>query len=116
MFKVIALIPRKPGLTHEEFRNYYESHHAPLAVKLVPQFRGYIRNYISPMEGFEGEPPGYDAVVEFYYDSREVWDEVSKLYLEGEIGEVLIPDEETFMDRSRMQVLIAEECPSDIGG
>ena len=55
-------------------------------------------------------------MVEFYYDSKEVWDEVSKLYLEGELGEVLIPDEETFMDRSRMQVLVAEECPSNVGG
>ncbi len=115
MFKIIALIPRKPGLTHEEFRDYYENNHAPLAVKHVPQFRGYIRNFIRPLEGFEGEPVGYDAVVEFYYDSKEAWDEVSKLYLEGEIGKVLIPDEDTFMDRSRMQVLIAEECASDIG-
>jgi hypothetical protein len=36
MFKLIILAKRKPGISMDEFRHYYEEHHAVLAQKLSP--------------------------------------------------------------------------------
>jgi len=39
MFKVIALLSKKPGLSRDDFIEYYETKHVPLARKLSRKFR-----------------------------------------------------------------------------
>ena len=45
MVKAIALLRRNPGLSPEQFRKRYEEVHAPLAKRLFPFMRKYVRNY-----------------------------------------------------------------------
>ena len=46
MVKLIFLFRRKSGTTFQQFREYYEHNHVPLAVRLLPYFKSYKRNYI----------------------------------------------------------------------
>ena len=47
MFKLVVLTKRKPGMTMEEFMDYYENHHVPLIMGLIGDyFADYKRNYI----------------------------------------------------------------------
>ena len=45
LIKALSFIYKKPGLSDEDFKSYYENKHAPLANSLLT-FEGYERNYI----------------------------------------------------------------------
>jgi hypothetical protein len=61
MFKVMILIKRRPDISMDEFIDYYENHHAPLARRIVRNMKGYTRRYLTPLG--EGELP-YDVATE----------------------------------------------------
>lgn len=46
MIKAVALLARKPGLSHADFVAYYEDNHSKLIRRLLPQIREYRRNYL----------------------------------------------------------------------
>jgi hypothetical protein len=45
MSKNIALLSRRAELTRAQFRDYYETRHAPLAIGYFP-FTRYVRNHL----------------------------------------------------------------------
>ncbi|WP_156112205.1 EthD domain-containing protein, partial [Prescottella defluvii] len=64
MIKAVALLARKPDLSHDEFVAYYENNHAKLIRRLLPQIREYRRNYLDRDTGIGADgvgPPDFDA-------------------------------------------------------
>ena len=77
MFKQVVLLKRRPGMTTEEFKHYYENYHSKLHERVgkgepfMPTAQRYVRRYITPERNpITGEviDPGFDClwnVVEF---------------------------------------------------
>jgi hypothetical protein len=114
--KVICLLKRKAGTTAEEFRDYYENHHAPLALRLLPYFSDYRRNYIRRDLAYKPEhiehhpgPPPYDVVMEFSCTTQDDADRLMAGMADPEIGRLLTEDEEKFMDRAAMVLFHVDE-------
>ncbi|MFC2000550.1 EthD domain-containing protein [Chloroflexota bacterium] len=109
MVKGIALLKRKPGLTVEEFRKHYEEVHAPLAVKLFPTIRKYMRNYITsvPFPADAGELE-FDCITEQWFDDMEGFQAMMDAGA-GEAGRTISNDEKTFLDRAKTVYLLVEE-------
>ncbi len=61
--KTIALFRRRPELTREQFRDYYETTHAPLAARHAP-FTKYARSHLVSTDDV-----GFDALTEFWRDT-----------------------------------------------
>ena len=109
MIKSIALISKKPGLSQEEFIKHYEEVHAPLALKHLPTFRKYVRNYII---AFPGTPePDFDCVTEFWFDDIEGAMAVQEALgdYKTEIGKIFLADEEKFQDRGKTRTFLVDE-------
>jgi uncharacterized protein (TIGR02118 family) len=66
MIKVLYLVRRAEGLTHEEFVRYQLETHAPLAIRHHPTMRRYVTNPILP--GVTN-PASLDTVAELWFDS-----------------------------------------------
>src|SRR5271156_4961524 len=49
MFKVIAMMKLKPGVSFEEFRRHYETIHAPMGLKSLANTKRYFRHYLHPV-------------------------------------------------------------------
>ena len=91
MIKSIALLTRKPGLTHEQFMKHWFEIHAPLALK-VPGIRRYVQTHILD-ERRRADIPStdveIDGIAELWYDSREAMlqsaatPEAKALYADG---------------------------------
>ncbi len=106
MNKLVLLVKRKPGLTHEEFRQHYITSHAPLARTNLPHLRKYLRNFLTALPG---QPePEYDCVTEFWFDDRAGLD-ATMAWVRTPEGGILAEDEERFMDRPKMLCYFAEE-------
>lgn len=75
MFKCIALLKKKPGLSRAEFIEYYENRHSVLARKLLPGIRDYRRNFLDP-DGAVLSPGApaidFDVVTEMWFADRGV--------------------------------------------
>jgi uncharacterized protein (TIGR02118 family) len=67
MVKFMVLLYRRPDLSMERFRAILSGEHGGLAEQL-PGLRRYVQNHMAP------DPtrmhPGWDAVVELYWDDR----------------------------------------------
>jgi len=116
MFKLIVLAKRRPGMTREEFRDYYEKHHAVLVRNLTPLMRKYRRNYLAPLTGTgplpgtEQEPP-FDCVTEAWFDRAEDFQRtVAQLAAQPEKTAALASDEEQLFDRATIRMFAAHEA------
>jgi hypothetical protein len=94
MMKSIALLPRRIDVTRPQFRDYYETRHAPLAIGYFA-FAKYVRNHLLDQEDI-----GFDAISEFWSE------DIMKLasLMQTEIGEIFRADERRFMDRGQIRM------------
>ncbi|WP_157685591.1 EthD domain-containing protein [Paenibacillus donghaensis] len=119
MFKIIALVKRKSGMSLQEFIDYYESTHAKLGEKYYSTCaERYARRYLhlmapvtEPQSG--GAESEFDVVTELWFTDRQIFEKVMAEHPEAlvEIAE----DEENFQERSKTQMFTVEEHDSECG-
>lgn len=117
---MITLLKRRPGLSMDEFIDYYENKHARLGAYYLQQAGaiGYKRNYvqavINPLTG-EAPEADYDVVTEVRFIDRAAWEEGMAMFADQKIQSAMIADEEFLFDRSNTRMLLVErECDSDM--
>jgi len=122
MIKMVCLFRIKPGLSRDEFIAYYETHHAPLIARLIPQPVRYQRSYLIPgtllknsdasaglsSDGAADDTP-FDVMTEAWFDSQAAFDEMLAITNDPEIGRIIAEDEEKFMDLKKNIVFLADE-------
>ncbi len=106
MYKFIGLIPRREDVSRAFFAEYYESNHAPLALKYFRGFGKYLRNHIA--EELSGSKAQFDVFSEFWYESLE---ELSKtgMFLESDLAPIIRHDENQFMNQPGLITLTVDE-------
>jgi hypothetical protein len=117
------MFKRKPGLTPDQFRDYYETRHAVLSTKLFPFFVDYRRNYIRHDLGPQrssAEPNDrsldFDVITEISFASRADFDRMVKLLSDPKVRTQVVEDESQFMDRSATLSYVVDENVSRLAG
>ena len=114
MIKVVTLLFKKPDLTKDEFRDYYENHHRKLGEKyLAPHALKYVRRY-PILTGDDADAPEFDVMMEVWFETYHA--------MEAAMGEMttdaaqaeLSTDEARLFDRDRTQSFIVDEFESDL--
>lgn len=117
LFKVVALLKRRNDMSVEEFRDYYENQHAPLALRFIPKdkicryFRRFVNRQVDVVTG-EVQEPSYDSISEFWFASRQAYEEAMREMAKPEVQAVMDKDEAQLFDRSKMIILELEEYES----
>ena len=106
MVKLIIMLKRKNGLTHEEFVEYWENKHGPLAAKMFTKAKRYVQNHPVMLPG--GKEPPIDGIAEMWFDDVES-QQASATWYQTDDGKPIRDDEAKFMDRSKMAFFLAEE-------
>lgn len=115
MYKLISLTTRKEGLTHEEFRDYYENHHVKLGYEfLQPHCVKYARHYLNPVIAAtkKDHPPGpaYDCMVEFWFENEAGYRAFEAKVSNAKDTAYIVEDELKFVDRAKSyRYLIVDE-------
>lgn len=99
MIKMVDLLVRKDGWSHEEFVEYWEEEHAPLAREL-PGLRKYTTS--TPRDP---DRTDYDGVLELYFDDTTALAEA----FESRKGEAVMADAAEFIDLDEGPSLVLEE-------
>ena len=105
MVKCIALLKRKPGLSHQEFAQRWVNEHTKLSGQL-PDCRGYYINVAIPHQpaGDDVEPL-YDGTAELWWDSVEAME----ASFASDIGKIAGADADEFCD-VRIHIYTDEFC------
>lgn len=114
MIKVLSFFKRNPRLTHEEFRNYYETKHSKLFEKYLamPGIERYFRRYLTPVsDSITGEvrDTGFDVVMEVWLSDPSWYDNFDQ-----DFRDFIAEDEEILFDRKNMYFHMVEEFETDI--
>ena len=102
MLKFMVVVYRRPDLTPEQFRQHFEQVHGPLA-KNLPGLKKYTQNYVC--DDPERESPGWDAIVELYFDNRAAM-EAAWASPQGAASDADLP---AFADMTRTTWSVVEE-------
>jgi uncharacterized protein (TIGR02118 family) len=102
MLKFMVVLYRRPDLTAADFRRYLKQIHAPLATAL-PRLRAYKQNHVA--DDSKRPHPGWDAIVELYFDSRECM-EAAWASPQGAASDADLP---RFADMTRTTWSVVEE-------
>ncbi len=95
MFKVIALLKRKPGMSVEDFQHYWRYKHGPLVVG-----RAGVRRLVQSHALLQGYRKGellFDGIDETWFDSAQAY----AAYERDPASFVVLADRANFLDRSR---------------
>ena len=105
MLKSFALLPKKPGISDEQFHRHWREVHAPLALR-IPSLRRYVQSHRLPQQipGFSTTP--YEGIAEVWFDDLETTLRLreSPEYLEGAFR-----DEPNFIDTAGLTRLVTRE-------
>jgi uncharacterized protein (TIGR02118 family) len=101
--KMIFGAKRRPGMSREEFGEYWTTKHAAIAMK-VPGIKRYVINLAPDLTG-SGAEQSYDGFAEAWFDSLEEMRNASR---SPEIKAVL-EDEKNLFDLSTRFTVVVEE-------
>jgi hypothetical protein len=118
-FKILIFLKRRPGMSVEAFRGYYEDRHAKLCEKYVTGVTRYLRRFLDPLPnpetGKNDELP-YDVITELWFDDEATFEATVKYLSAGVMPAEVIEDEMNLFDRSKNRMATVIECESEIRG
>jgi len=111
IYKVLIFLKRRPGMSLDAFREYYENTHSKLAMKYMRGARRYVRRYVQPVPNDE---LSFDVITELWYDDRAMAERVAGFGSRGELPAEIIADEERVFDRSKTRYATLVECETQL--
>jgi uncharacterized protein (TIGR02118 family) len=110
MIKIFGYLKRKPGLSPQEFADYYEHNHVPLVLSKAFMPTVYKRNYIQRGDAvnIEGDEISFDCMTELIFADR---DDLSA-WMSSLGGDEIARDEENFIDRTATRAYVVDERSS----
>lgn len=117
MLRLVMLMKRKPGLSTDEFRDYYESHHRLLGEKYLRGFAScYMRRYLDPRPSRAGceQEPVYDVLTEIWFPDRARHDACMAHLARPEIAREIAEDEARLFDRSAGRAYLTSDRESEL--
>ncbi len=112
MYKILIFLKRKPDTSVAEFRHYYETTHAKLALKYSQGVDRYIRRYIdilpNPETGINTEAE-FDVITELWFSDKQVYLNTVQYLSSHTMPQDIIDDEHKFLDRGKSKIATVEE-------
>ena len=131
---ILVFAYRKPGLSPADFKAHYENCHVPLLQSLAGDTfpNSHVRRYIQRSENKSTSAPEahsgnnvntpaavlvgtqadfeYDAFAELTFDDEAAFQAFFARVGQGKAAEKIAEDEEKFLDRGKMRVVVVREC------
>ena len=117
-YKVLLFMKRRPGMSVEAFRDYYETQHAPLCETYTSEVTRYIRRYIDPLPHPETGPfddPPFDVITELWFEDEAVFKATLAYITTTPMPDEVVADDKNLFDRSSFRIATVVERESKLG-
>ena len=111
IYKILLFLKRRPGMSVEEFRDYYETKHVKLCEKYAVGALRYVRRFLDPIGG---EEMPFDVITEIWLEDRAVFEAVCEMTARNEPPPEVVADEERLFDRAKSRTATVVEHESDM--
>jgi uncharacterized protein (TIGR02118 family) len=101
---LVALLPRKPGMSKEDFHRHWREVHGPLVVETLGQYLVGYEQYHRLPEGM-GSGDEWDGIAIQRYESEDAF---LAFLNDPAYAEKIAADEQDFMDHGRVVWFIAQ--------
>jgi len=123
MIKQVVFLKKRDDMTMQEFMDYYEGRHSKLSEQLdapppLPNAQRYVRRYVTPEPNpLTGEVihPGYDCIMEIWWNCREDFEAAMKGLGNPEFLEARKADELQLFATNSNPVCTVVEYDSPVG-
>ncbi|MFV8816767.1 EthD domain-containing protein [Haliea sp. E17] len=112
-FKILLFMKRRSDISTEEFRDYYENHHAPLCMQYAQGITRYVRRYIDPQPHPETGPGNdfpFDVITELWFDDEATFRGTLAYLSTSIMPDEVIEDEKNLFDRGSFRIASVVEC------
>ena len=100
---LVTLLKRRPGMSREDFRDYYENHHRLIGEDvIVPYALRYVRRYLSPLD-WEDRDCDFDVVMEIDFADEEAMSQFFNAISDPNIAQRISTDEAKLFDTDRIR-------------
>jgi hypothetical protein len=106
---------RRPGMSVEAFRDYYENSHAPFCEKYSVGVSRYIRRYIDPKPHPETGPVdefSFDVITELWFADEATFKSTLDYITTSVMPDEVIQDEKNLFDRTSFRIATVVERES----
>jgi hypothetical protein len=118
-YKILLFMKRRPGMTFEAFREYYENHHVPLCEKYTSSgVKRYVRRFLTPHPGpgtGATEELQFDVITELWFEDEATFRGTVKYLATGVLPDDVVADEKRLFDRDKTRMATVVECESELG-
>lgn len=118
MIKMITLLKRRPGMSMDEFIDYYEANHRVIGEKYLRGYATrYVRRYLDPIADpatGESHEPDYDVLMEIWFPDQAAFDAAMAGVTQPEAAAEIAEDEEKLFDRAKMRTFTVREYESSL--
>lgn len=124
-FTVLVYLWRKPALTPAQFKHHYDNVHLPLVASITKDAfpPSHVRHYTALKEDgsgpnvMVGDPTGfdYDVLAEITCDDAQAFQRFAELVRHPDNAQTIAEDEDRFMNRSRMRVIVVGDMVTMTG-
>jgi hypothetical protein len=114
-YKILLFMKRRPGMTFEAFKDYYENHHAPLCEKYASGISRYLRRFLTPHRNPETgatEELPFDVITELWFEDEAVFRGTVEYLATSIMPDEVVADEKQLFDRSRTRMATVVEHES----
>ena len=115
--KILLFMKRRPGMTFEAFRDYYENHHVPLCEKYTSGVKRYQRRFLTPHRNpgsGETEELPFDVIAELWFDDEAIFRGTVEYLTKSLMPDEVVEDEKQLFDRAKMRMATVVEFESTL--
>ena len=116
MIKAIAFIKKRADISTQEFRDYYETKHAPLIDVLLPYYATYRRNYVDGPVRAGTEAFAFDVVTELEFATAEDYAAWQAALADPDTLAKIRADEAHFVAPGQTRMYVVSAFESDYSG
>jgi hypothetical protein len=114
-YKILLFMKRRPEMTREAFRAYYEDHHAPLCMKYTSGVGRYIRRFLTPHVNPDSsvtEELPFDVITELWFKDEAIFRGTLEYLRTAIMPDEIVEDERQLFDREKTRMATVVECES----
>lgn len=116
-YKILLFMKRRPGMTFEAFRDYYENHHVPLCLKYTSGISRYVRRFLTPQPNPETgatQELQFDVITELWFEDEAVFRGTVQYLATSIMPDEIVEDEKRLFDRALTRMATVVECESTL--